>query len=133
MEKRGQLVFEALLVIIASGVVISAFVMAGKSYGSQDAYYRLAVSKDLALAIDLMYALPGDVVFTYPNDVSSYDIEIKDYSIRVYSHKSSLDPVVGTYSFAGTSTDKIEVAIRGEKFVRLEKIGNNIKISGVDK
>src|SRR3989344_3720260 len=86
MEKRGQLVYKALLVIIASGIVVTAFLAAGKSYGSQEAFYKLAVARDLALTIDLIYGLPGNIEYIYPNDISDYDIEVKDSLVKVYSH-----------------------------------------------
>ena len=134
MEKRGQLVYKALLVTIASGIVIAAFIAAGKSYGSLEAFYKLAVAKDLALTIDLMYALPGNIQYTYPNDVAAYAIEIKERNIKVYNHNlGKTDPTAASHSFAGIDKDLINVEVKGRKFVRLEKINENIQMTGVDK
>ena len=60
MKKRGQLANKAFIVIIVSAIVILAFINAGKSYGKQEVYYKLAVARDLAITIDLAYSLPGD-------------------------------------------------------------------------
>ena len=134
MEKRGQLVYKALLVIIASGIVVTAFLAAGKSYGNQEAFYKLAVAKDLALTIDLMYGLPGNIQYTYPNDVSEYDIEVKDNNIKVYNHNfGRTDPTFASYSFAGIDKDIINSDVKGKKFIHIEKTGESIKITGVDK
>lgn len=131
--KRGQLVYEALLVMIASGIIIAAFVSAGKSYGSQEAFYKLAVARDLALTIDLLYGLPGDVIYAYPNDVSDYYIEVNENTIKIYNKKlGKQDPTVAKHSLAGLGTYTINKQIKDKKFVRLEKFDNEIKITGVD-
>lgn len=134
MKKKGQLVYKALLVMIASGMVIAAFVAAGKSYGTQEAYYRLAVARDLALTIDLVYALPGDLQFTYTNDVSDYDIMIKWDRVTVHNYKAgTLDPIAPWYNFVGIDKDTIDAEVIGHKFVKIEKINGKVKILGVDK
>lgn len=133
MKKRGQLVYKALLVIIVSGIVIAAFVAAGKSYGSQEAFYKLAVAKDLALTIDLMYGLQGNIEYTYPNDLSDYDIGARGNEIKVYDDKlGKQDPTAASYRFAGLAADSINFQVKNKKYVRLEKIDNKIKITGVD-
>ena len=133
MKKRGQIVYEALLVIIASVVIISAFIQAGKSYGSQTAFYKLAVARDLALAIDSIYGLPGNIQYVYPNDISGYDIDVIGNSVKVYEHKlGSQDTTAASHSFAGLGTDIINVQIKGKKFVRIEKADNKLIIMGVD-
>ena len=129
MKKRGQLVYKALVVIIGGALIILGFLQAGKEYGSQEAFYKLAVAKDLALAIDLMYALPGNIEFTYPNDISGYDVEIKENTVRVYNGEG--DKVKGIYTYAGTDMDLINVHIENSKFIKLQKINNNIIITGV--
>ena len=131
MKKRGQLVYKALIVIIASAIVIFAFVKAGTSYGNQEAFYKLAVAKDIALTIDLMYALPGDIEYVYPNDISAYGIEVKDNNVRVYNFKlGKNDPTAAAYTYAGMSDDAIRADINGQKFAKLSKTSNQIKIIG---
>ena len=133
MEKRGQLVYKALIVIIASGIIISAFISAGKSYGSQEAFYKLAIAKDLALTIDLIHALPGDVEYTYPNDISSYGVEINGNSVRVYNYKvGKSDITAATYAYVGMSNNIVNADIGGKKYVKLSKVNNQIKIMGVN-
>lgn len=128
MKKRGQLIYKALIVIIGSALIIAGFLQAGKSYGNQEAFYKLAVAKDLALTIDLMYALPGDIEYTYPNDISGYIIEIKGNTVKVST--SEQDKNFGLYNFAGSENDLINFQIKGQKLVKLEKISGNVKITG---
>ena len=132
MKKRGQLVYKAIVVIIASAIVIFAFLQAGKSYGNQEAFYKLAVAKDLALTLDLIYGLPGDIIYTYPNGVSQYDIEVIDNKIKIYNHEiGKNDPTAASYSFAGIASGNLKTEIKAMKFVKIEKKNNKIEITGV--
>lgn len=133
-SKRGQLAYEALIIIIVSGIVVFTFVKAGEAYGSQEAFYKLAVAKDLALTIDSMYAIPGDVEYTYPNDISDYDIEIKENTIKIYNHKlGRKDITPASYSFVGLVTDLINTRIENKNLIKLKKVNSKITVSGVDK
>ncbi len=131
MQKRGQLVFKSLIVIIASAIVIVAFLQAGKSYGKQEAFYKLAVARDLALTIDLMYGLPGNIEYKYPNDISGYNIKVENNRVIVSESKSS-DVTAASHDFAGISSDDFKASAEGKKFVKLSKAGNKITMTGVD-
>jgi len=132
MEKRGQLVYKALISIIASAIVVIAFIAAGKTYGNQEAYYKLAVAKDLALVIDLMYSLPGDIEYVYATDVFAYGIEIKNGNVRVYDYSlGKLDPTAASYNYVGFGSDAINANINGLKFVKLSKINGKVIVTGV--
>ena len=132
MKKRGQIPFMAITAFIASAIVVLAFYSAGKTYGNKEAYYKLAVAKDIALTIDYLYSVPGDVEFIYPNDISGYDTEIIDDTVRVYQHNSRRsDVTAGIYGYAGTSYDKINKFISGPKYIKLKKIGNTIEAIGL--
>lgn len=132
MKKTGQLVNKALIVIITSAIVVIAFYSAGKTYGNKEAYYKLAVAKDIALTIDYLYSVPGDIEFIYPNDISGYDIEIRDGSVRVYQHNSGrLDATAGIYGYVETSYDKIDAFVSGPKYIKLKKTGNVIEVIGL--
>lgn len=132
MKKRGAIPFKALIVIITSAIVLIAFYSAGKTYGNQEAYYKLAVAKDIALTIDYLYSVPGDAEFIYPNDISGYDIEIKDGSVMVYQRDfGKLDVTAGIYGYAGMSYDKINTFVSGSKYIELKKTGNTIEAIGL--
>ena len=134
MKKRGQLVYKALVVIVGSALIIAAFVQAGKSYGSQEAFYKLAIAKDLALTIDLLYALPGNVEYVYPNDVSRYDIELRDNKVTIYdTNQGRLDTNQKSYNYVGSETNSINAYIKNQKSVKFDKINSAIIVTGVNK
>ncbi|MEK6984468.1 MAG: hypothetical protein AABX33_07885 [Nanoarchaeota archaeon] len=134
MKKRGQLVYKALVTIIGSALIITGFLQAAKSYGSQEAFYKLAVAKDLALTIDLLHSFPGDVVYNYPNDVSGYDIEVKENTVAVYNTGNKQDDKTqGVYAFVDSAKNPVNTHIKNKRFLRLEKSNDKIVIIGVDK
>lgn len=130
MKKRGQIVYEALVGIIAGALIIAGFVQGGKSYGQQEAFYKLAVAKDIVVTIDLIYALPGNIEYKYPNDVSGYDIEIKNNLVKV-SKTASTDSTLQYYNFVGTDKDQLNFLVKNQKFLKFQKIDGKIKIMGV--
>ena len=132
MKKRGQLVYKAVIVIIASAMVILAFIKAGTSYGNQKAFYKLAIAKDLALTIDTITEIPGDIELTYPNDVSGYDIEFKTNTVSVYEHSSGkLDPLIASYNYALPKKYSLNVVVQNADLVKFSKIGDTITVSGI--
>jgi hypothetical protein len=133
MQKKSQLVFRDLSAVLISVVLIVSFLSAGKSYGSQEAFHKLAIEKDLAITIDLLYSIPGNLEYTYPNDVSNYDIVIKNNVITVYSHSQGKEDVTApAYGFVGISTDQISAQITAKKYVKFEKKEDKITLKGVD-
>ena len=110
MQKRGQLIFKALFIIIASTIIVVAFLQAGKSFGSQEAFYKIAVAKDIALIIDELYTLPGDIIIEYSNDLSEYTISVKGNTVKVYStNAGETDATAGIYRFIGAEIEQVQV------------------------
>lgn len=127
-----QLTYKILFVVIVSAIVIAVFKSTAESYGSEEAFYKLAIAKDLALTIDVMYSAPGDFEYTYPNDFSGYDLEIKENTVKVFSHNSGkLDPTIGIYKFAGIESDNPNLFLQNVKYVKLKKINNKIQVEGI--
>ena len=133
MKKRGQLSFKALASIIASAIIVLFFIQLGKNYGSQDTYYKLAIAKDLALTFDLIYAYSGDIDIMYPNDLSAYDVELRDNVVKIYSNEQGkTDPAPQSYRFVNVGKQPLDVEIKAKKFLKIEKINENIRVTGVD-
>lgn len=133
MNKRGSFPYRYLLGSIVGIFILVSFIYAGNAFGSQKAYYKSSVARDLALTIDLVYGLQGNIEFKYPNDVSDYGIEINDKVIRVYDKRAgNLDPTAATYNFAGIAKDDLNSNIQGSKFVKITKTGSKITVMGVD-
>ncbi len=127
-----QLTYKILFVTIVSVILIGVFKSTGEAYGNEETFYKLAIAKDLALTIDVMYSAPGDFEYVYQNEVSGYDIEIKDNIVKVFKHNSGKqDPTIGISTFAGIESDIPNLFIQNEKYVKLKKINNKLQLEGV--
>ena len=132
MKKRGQLVYKAIISLVVSAIIIAAFISAGKSYGSNEASFKLAIAKDIALLIDVIYAYDGDIIFNYPNDISGFEIDIRDGLVRVYSKSQGRNDVTAqSYFYSGNAKESLDFSIINSKFIRFEKSNGKLKISGM--
>ena len=133
MGKNGQLLsYKAIFVLIVSSLLIYVFILAGKSFGSQEAPYKNALAKEIALTIDTIYSIPGDIIFIYPNQISGYTIEIKDNSVLVYKGNNKLDPTIQSYAFHRISSDNPDFIISSHKYLTIQKKNNQLKITGLE-
>ena len=129
INKKSQLTLKALIVTIISALVVFSFIMAGKSYAKQELYFKAAVARDVALMIDTLYDMPGDVNFIYPIDLTNYGIRISGNEVRVYRGElGPLDVTASSYRFFGVNK-KIDVKLDKAKRIKFEKKGENILIS----
>ena len=131
MLKRGQIIYKAFIIIIVSVTILAAFTSAGKSYGSQDAFYKLALARDIALTIDTLYGISGNVEYNYPNIVSGYDIEISQNIIKVYVTGNKADTTQASYRYAGIASNLLKTEIKNQKKLKFEERDNTITITGV--
>ena len=133
MQKRGQFPYRYLFGALIGILILTSFLYAAKTVGNQKAYYKAAVARDIAIAIDLAYGLPGNIEFKYPNDVSGYGIEIKNNLVKVYDIKlGTFDPVSASYNFAGINKESLNSNIQGKKFVKITKAEGRLNVVGVD-
>lgn len=133
MHKRGQFPYRYLLGSVIGIMIFLSFLYAGRTFGNQKAYYKAAVARDIAIAIDMTYGLPGDMEFKYPNDISEYGVEIKNNVVKVYDQKvGTSDTVSASYNFAGVIRESLNFNIQGKKFVKIVKINGKISLVGVD-
>ena len=132
MKKRGQLVYKNIISLVVSAIIIVAFISAGRSYGSNEASFKLALAKDIALAIDVIYAYDGDIVFNYPNDISGFEIDIRDGIVKVYSKSQGKNDITAqSYYYSGNTKENLDFSIINSKFIRFEKSNGKLKIYGI--
>lgn|SRR3989338_3010541 len=101
MQKRGSLVYKALITLILSAIIVTSFVTIGNQYGSEEAAHKQAIANDLALIFTEMQAMPGDLTLAYGQDTARYGIRVSGTSILVYS--ADLGPSDLTAGRAGFS------------------------------
>jgi hypothetical protein len=85
MQKRGMLTYKALIELFISIMLVVAFIHVGKAIGTGEFYHKAAIAKDLALVVEQLQAMPGDVTFYYPQDTHRYTIKTSGNTITVAS------------------------------------------------
>lgn len=128
MQKRGSLIYKGLIVTIAIGIVILIYTEAGASFGSQRAFYKLAVAKDIALLIDSLYAMPGDVKTAYDKDLSKYAIVVNANVVKVYETNLGIADITSAqYKFFGHEISNVKV--ENPKHLIITKTNDKITLS----
>ncbi len=120
--KKSQLVVKGLFVMIISAIVVVSFIIAGRSYGKQEIYFKAAAAKDIAFLLDEMYSTPGDVEFVYPQELAGFGIKIANNKVTVFKF-SPLDTVAASYEYAGIAEEskKINVELNSLCKLKFEK------------
>ena len=84
MQKRGQLVFIALITIIVAAIVAFSYPYIAKSLATGKTTLKVSAARDMALIIDTVYAYPYDVEIEYDFDLSKFIVEISENNVKIY-------------------------------------------------
>ena len=136
--KKSSIVLKAMAVSILSIFVVVTFLQAGKAYGSQDIFFKSALARDLAIMIDALYALPGDVYIEYPIDLDpadfrGYGIKITPNKVTIFSSEvGEFDASSASYHFTGMEGLDPSITLLDPNKLIIRKEGNLIIFSGED-
>ncbi len=110
MQKRGQLLtYKGLIEVLMSFLFVVSFLLAGKSLGSGEFHHKASIAQDIALIIEQFHAMPGDVTFYYPQDVSRYTIKSSANTITVSSFSLVKDPTEVSVTFVGLPMQETKI------------------------
>lgn len=87
------------------------------------------IARDIALALDAVYAAPGDIEYTYSMRDYKYVVEIRDNMVRVRKNLGESDNVAGVYDYFGSNREGSKMAYRiipspGSEAPALVHLGN---------
>lgn len=99
MNKKSM-TFWFFIEIIAG--VTAAWILTSEAlnYGEGEIFLKTKVARDLAIEVNTLYAVPGDIYLRYPQNLSNYRVEFdeKDNIVKVYY---SADPIHPSYPYVG--------------------------------
>ena len=123
-NKKSALVFKGIASLVVSGIILIAFLSAGKSYGKGDLFVKEALARDIAILIDEMYSVPGVVEYVYPLDLSGFGVVVIENKVKVHeAGKKDIDLTAGEYSYAGIKGLELNVELDGLYKIKLMKSG----------
>lgn len=115
LEKRGD-VSTVEVGFIAVGLLLAGAVTLGMLKKTVDdikgtTYEKNYFARDIALALDAVYAAPGDVEYIYSMKGYKFVVEIKNSKVFVKESLTEEDNIAGVYDFFGDPESKLQVAI----------------------
>jgi hypothetical protein len=76
-ESTNIIIMALFGVVIGVGVAY-IFLEAGKAYATGEIFDRFYLARDMALLVDSVYAVPGNIMFTYKEDLGTNQFSIRD-------------------------------------------------------
>ncbi len=116
------------MTVIMSVFLLIAFTSAGKTFGKGEFYQRMAIARDLAITIETLYAVPGDVQMVYPLDLGGLGIKISKNAVTVFEG-SKFDTTATVYEFADRQPP-LDILISKASTLLIEKKGSKVTITG---
>ena len=117
LGKRGQ---EAVTVklwfviigLILAGVVSLSFVAKTVQTIKGTTLEKNFIARDIALALDAVYAAPGDVEYTYSMKNYKFVVEIRNSKVFVKESPSEADSIAGIYDYFDGQKDEDKLSVR---------------------
>lgn len=115
-QKRGQATTTQIGMIMAglvlAGIVILAFLGKTVKDLKGETYEKNYMARDIGLALDAVYAAPGDVEYTYSMKNYKYVVEIKNSMVLVKKEPGEEDKIAGVYDYFDGSKEHEKLNVR---------------------
>ena len=131
--KKAGLLNKWLYLGIFVVIILAFFVRRGTESGNQELVVKAAMARDLALLIESMYAVPGDVEYIYPEDVSKYTITVKDNVVKVSSSGLDfIDSKTASFEYVGVGEGRIVAKMEDSRKIKILKEGGMVELLPYD-
>lgn len=130
MNKKAERHFGPRMVLMMTfGVVLGAlmiffFIEMGREYATGEIYTNTFLARDLALTIDSMYAVPGNVMMTYKEDLNSKLFKIGENYVKIDPD----DPDSTQYAYV-SDREKLDYYFGDKENIFISKQGYDIILS----
>ncbi|MBI2141357.1 hypothetical protein HYU16_02940 [Candidatus Woesearchaeota archaeon] len=116
LGKRGAEATTVEVWFVVIGLILAALVTTGLLKKTVDdikgkTLEKNYIARDIALALDAVYAAPGDVEYTYSLKKYKFVVEIKDSKVFVKDSLGEKDATAGIYDYFGDPDSKLSVRI----------------------
>ena len=90
MKKKSEITLKMIFELLAGMIILSLFVYAGYSYGSDEAAFKARTAQEMANEISVLCSLGGNAQISF-TDMPKLVVESKDDVIYIYSQKYGKD------------------------------------------
>lgn len=92
------------------------------NYAEGAIFLKTKIARDIAIEVNTLYAVPGNVYLEYPQNLSDYRVEF-DKNMNVVKVYQSIDPISPNYPYVGEHIDYLkEYKIDFFRFYKEDKI-----------
>lgn len=128
MNKRGQMVIIAIIIVVIAVFVGITYPKIAKSLGTGKVALKTAAARDIAFVIDSIYSYPYDVELEYDYDLSDFTVKISDNKVEIYEGTLEGDLTSAAYSFVPVK-DNPEFTLDKPKKIVFKKTGDKLEIT----
>ncbi len=129
MNKKAVSIILMLFEIIVVIVVVGIALMIATRLGRPEALLKINAADDIAMMVNVLVSMPGDVLVEYPQDMSIYLLAFSSQAITIYEGDLTKDVDPAIRSFILPNKDYATVGFVKQKAkVCLQKEGKTITI-----
>jgi len=89
--------------------VLAAYLLTSVAlnYGEQNIFLKTKLARDIAIEVNTLYAVPGNIYLQYPQNLSDYRVEF-DENVNIVKVYQSIDPIPPSYNYVGEHIDYLK-------------------------
>ena len=106
MNKKSM-AFWFLIEIIAGLAAAFILTQIASDYAKGAIFLKTKIARDIAIEVNTLYAVPGDVYLQYPQNLSDYRVEFDEKTDIVKVYKE-IDPLKPSYPYVGEHIDYLK-------------------------
>ncbi|MBN1157427.1 hypothetical protein JXA85_07425 [Candidatus Woesearchaeota archaeon] len=129
-KKRGNVVL-VLFEVIGLVLILSILGYSATREGLGETVLKSFYAKDIALTLDTIYAVPGDISYRYKGDMTRFRIEAVQGRVVVSAGEMDFQPE--KYSFASFEENEPDIGIEGQENLVITKSGEVISFVNEEK
>jgi len=106
MNKKSMVFWMFIEIIIG---VLAAYLLTSVAlnYGEQNIFLKTKLARDIAIEVNTLYAVPGNIYLQYPQNLSDYRVEF-DENVNIVKVYQSIDPIPPSYNYVGEHIDYLK-------------------------
>ncbi|HLC74912.1 MAG TPA: hypothetical protein VJH88_03585 [Candidatus Nanoarchaeia archaeon] len=104
MQKRGSFSLRLVLELVLSALLIFSSMSLARGLGTQQFFVKQSIAEESVLIIHALQSLPGNIVFLYPKDMSSYTVQLEDHAVIVDDKREAFSGAVKPETVSNSKT-----------------------------
>lgn len=126
LGKRG-VTLRAIITLVIIALLLFLFPLVGKTFGKQLIFNKVYTTKDLALLVNAIYLVPGNVIVAYNSSTSDFDFSFRENKVSAYTG-SVIDPTKASHWYVDVIDNPLDITLEQPEMIFLKKINKKLEI-----